>query len=141
TGTSPKSVGFSHGTKIASGPAIEFQRQNNDVTLGFSKKIPIQLLRKPFLSVLVYDALQLCPGVSKVWSSSMAYMFLLAGLISKRGEGRQAVYETYGSSIWGRTLPFRWIIRLATLVRKLDPARIRLYKPARLDSSDRTRFP
>ena len=141
TGTSPKSVGFSHGTKIAGGPAIEFQRQNNDVTLGFSNKIPIQLLRKPALSVLVYDALQLCPGVRKVWLSSVAYMFLLAGLISRRGEGRQAVCETYGSSIGWQTLPFRWIIRLATFVRKLDPARIRLHKPLRLDSNDRTRFP
>lgn len=143
TGTSPKSVGFSQASVQDKERFEEYDRQNESSAIKLNEETPDILRGKLFLSVLLHDALLVCPGTPRFWKSSIARGFLAAGLImTGNDEGRETARKIYkGNLTWLRIAPFifAWFVvkRLHLLNQIFAPSTI----AGKLNSNDRTKFP
>lgn len=147
TGTSPKSVGFSHSSTGQKTRVNEFQSQNSAGGIRSSARIPPSLLQNTNLTVELYDSLLLTPGVGRFWTSGFVECCVVAGLLRRGGSVRQDALAAYRDRLSGLKLaPFRVFVALAatvakTYLRHTSVRRAKRNASPGLTSNDRSQFP
>lgn len=143
-GTSPKSVGFSNGSKVQKNRIEEFYRLGRQDANEMSELLPEKVFALSNLAVFLYDALLLNPRTGWFWSSRVARNIFLAGLVSKNPEYLPTIREAYGSRLRRNELrPYLFLVNKVGEYYRRRQASIgaRATSLPFLESQDRKAFP